>query len=201
VPGFADRLSRATGQGLDSFFDTGQEADRVPVIVKSIHYRKPTDMSKLIITSAIGCLLLTTAPHPAIAAPSVLLPADQAQALLEQCSRPTPEDVDGSWTVPVATLKRLERDLPQLSQLGPKPAAIGGKAFDPGGFYRQYVGITVHGRKLIYINAFGGSGGHIPFDLPWRKTPVVVCDGGSSHWGAIYDPKTHKFSQLQFNGR
>jgi hypothetical protein len=156
-----------------------------------------------IITGTIAGLLIVAAALPGLALSdrAVLLPADQAKATLEQCSRPTPEDVDGSWTVPVATLKRLERDLPQLSQLGPKPSAIEDKAFAPGGFYRQYVGITVHGRKLIYINAFGGGSDRIPFDIPWRKTPVVVCDGGSAHWGAIYDPKTHKFSQLQFNGR
>jgi hypothetical protein len=163
-----------------------------------------------LLASAIAGLLVTATAVPSLALSdhprsvvvdhrAVLLPSDQAQAMLEQCSRPTPEDVDGSWTVPAATLKRLTRDLPQLSALGPKPAS--GGAFDPIGFYRQYVGITVHGRKLIYINAFGGGRDRVPFDIPWRKTPVVVCDGGSSHWGAVYDPKTHKFSQLRFNGR
>jgi hypothetical protein len=154
-----------------------------------------------IITGAIACLLVTATAVPSLALSNraVLLPSDQAKAMLEQCSRPTPEDVDGSWTVPAATVKRLERDLPQLADFVAKPA--GGKAFDPSGFYRQYVGITVHGQKLIYINAFGGGRDRIPFDIPWRKTPVVVCDGGRSHWGAVYDPKTHEFSQLRFNGR
>lgn len=154
------------------------------------------------LTGAIAYILVTATAVPSLALSNraVLLPPDQAKATLEQCSRPTPEDVDGSWTVPAATVKRLERDLPQLADFAPKPSAIGAKAFDPSGFYRQYVGITVHGRKLIYINAFGGSNGHIPFDIPWQKQPVVVCDGGSAHWGAVYDPQSHKFSDLRFNG-
>jgi hypothetical protein len=156
-----------------------------------------------IIASAIACILVTATVVPSLALSdrAVLLPSDQAKATLEQCSRPTPDGVDGSWTVPAATLKRLEQDLPGLADFVPKPRTIGGKAFDPSGFYRQYVGITVHGHKLIYINAFGGGGDRIPFDIPWRKQPVVVCDGGSSHWGAVYNPKTHEFSQFRFNGR
>jgi hypothetical protein len=156
-----------------------------------------------IITGAIACLLVTATAVPSLALSdrAVLLPSDQAKAMLEQCSRPTPEDVDGTWKVSNTSLKRLEQDLPELADFGPKPSTIGDKAFNPSGFYRQYVGITVHGQKLIYINAFGGGGDRIPFDIPWRKTPVVVCDGGRSHWGAVYNPKTHEFSQLRFNGR
>jgi hypothetical protein len=162
-------------------------------------------MSK-IITSALACLLAAAVPTLALADghrplqrdQTVLLPADQVKAVLTQCSRPTPAGIDGSWTVTAAALKGLERDLPGLANRGPQ--ATDGKAFDPSGFYRQYVGVTVKGQRFIYINAFRGSDDYIPFDIPWRQQPVVICDGGSSYWGALYDPQTHRFSDLAFNG-
>jgi hypothetical protein len=30
--------------------------------------------------------------------------------------------------------------------------------------------------------------------------PFMVCDGGLSAWGALYDPETRRFSELAFNG-
>jgi hypothetical protein len=51
-------------------------------------------------------------------------------------------------------------------------------------------------RRLIYINAF------LEPDPPknWRTEPVVACDGGTSFWGAIFDPATGQFSRLAING-
>jgi hypothetical protein len=144
-------------------------------------------MSKIIPIGLVSLLAVVT-PHPALAAPSVLLPADQAKAMLEQCSRPSPAAVDGTWTVSAQAVDRLERDLPQLTAQVAKPRE----------FYRQYVGITVQGQRLVYINAFYTANGA---NLPWRDRPMIVCDGGKSAWGALYNPKTRKFSDVQFNGR
>ena len=59
------------------------------------------------------------------------------------------------------------------------------------------VGIESAGRRLIYINAF-----HLPDDSginPAREA-IRVCDGGAQFWGAVFDPASNTFSELQFNG-
>jgi hypothetical protein len=65
----------------------------------------------------------------------------------------------------------------------------------PENCYRQYVPVLVAGRKLIYVNAFCG------IELPyWRTQFVAICDGGESVWGALYDPTSGEFSDLEVNG-
>ncbi len=32
------------------------------------------------------------------------------------------------------------------------------------------------------------------------KTALIVCDGGNSFWGVLYDVETKEFSLLSFNG-
>jgi hypothetical protein len=51
---------------------------------------------------------------------------------------------------------------------------------------------------MIYINAF-------PLwrpetFQPWRTKPVLICDGGESVWGVLYDPVSKTFRDLAFNG-
>jgi hypothetical protein len=67
---------------------------------------------------------------------------------------------------------------------------------DVHSYLRQYVGINVDGKPLIYINAF--KRGSEP--ATWRAEPVVWCDGGANFWGAVYDPARQAFSDLAFNG-
>ena len=60
----------------------------------------------------------------------------------------------------------------------------------------QYVGIKIKGKKFIYINAFADS--KPPTD--WKEKAVIICDGGESSWGVLYNVETGKFSELAFNG-
>jgi hypothetical protein len=70
---------------------------------------------------------------------------------------------------------------------------------DPRQSYRQYVGIVVGGRRLIYVNAFPSEVAEE--DKDW-KTHFLgdICDGGSSFWGVLFDPATGKFIDLETNG-
>jgi len=74
----------------------------------------------------------------------------------------------------------------------------------PVAYYRQYLGITVGGRKLIYINAFHPrvlalrAASRSPES--WRTRAMTVCDGGEWFWGAVYDPAAGKLENVQFNG-
>ncbi len=122
------------------------------------------------------------------------MPESQAAALLKQCSRPTPTHVDGHWKVPATAIETLERDLPKLSSI--RSGMFGDFVSEPSAYFRQYAGITIRGKRFIYISA-------VRMDAPlpnWRTEPTILCDGGKSAWGALYDPATRGFSQFEFNG-
>jgi hypothetical protein len=34
----------------------------------------------------------------------------------------------------------------------------------------------------------------------WKAYAIVICDGGSGAWGALYDPSSRDFSGFAFNG-
>ena len=126
----------------------------------------------------------------------VLLDAHHGPAVLLQCSRPVPEPLRGTWQPSAADIKALEANLPRIQQL-----ASDAFVKDVRKYYRQYVGVIIGNRKLIYINAFAIP----PIDgnereRPWREQPIFTCDGGRLYWGAVYDPETNLFSDLAFNG-
>jgi hypothetical protein len=124
-------------------------------------------------------------PHVAI------LQANQASEALKQCSRPSPSAVSGGWDVSPEIAAQIEADLPKLSgQM---------HGVNPQVFYRQYVGIVQAGKRRVYINAFAPDTLE-KHDDSWETKPTGACDGGNLFWGAVYDPVTHQFSELEFNG-
>jgi hypothetical protein len=71
--------------------------------------------------------------------------------------------------------------------------------------YRQYLGIVIGGRRLIYVNVFPRWLVERPelvriVPQDWRRVFVSVCDGGDGFSGALYDPETSRFSSPHFNG-
>ena len=132
-----------------------------------------------------------------------IMSPDQAELVLKQCSRSTPRDVDGAWTVSPTLVAQLELDLSKLSELKSQQCCVSGVSVqNPGSYLRQYVGVTIRGRKYVYINAFRDQRSprsNENWDALMHK-PVVVCDGGDSFWGALYDPKTRQFSEVALNG-
>jgi len=123
---------------------------------------------------------------------SILAP-DRAPAVLEQCSRPTPQNVSGFWQPLDATIETLEPKLVEYLE------GLAGSETPPRGvlYDREYIGFVRNGARLIYGNFFprrGTAAAGEPEPL------VVVCDGGSSYWGIVYDPASGRFSELAFNG-
>lgn len=143
----------------------------------------------------LGTLLFvacaTSTPVPARSA--VLLPADQAEKVLNQCSRPAP-DTEGTWQPTPEDLRNAELDLPQVRRLRASCCIIGARIPQPQSYQRQYVGIVVRGRRLLYLNAFTSDGSE------WERRAVVFCDGGTGSWGAVYDPSERRFEALNVNG-
>lgn len=134
---------------------------------------------------------------------AVIFPPDQAKAMLKQCSRSTPENIEGTWVVPASVAVQLEQDLDKLSGLKSHQCCMSNRTIDnPRAYGTQLVGVTIAGRKYVYANA-------VPFVMLtndrryrefWSRRPVQFCDGGSAFWGALYDPETRQFSELAFNG-
>ncbi|MFT4249591.1 MAG: hypothetical protein QM581_16405 [Pseudomonas sp.] len=114
-----------------------------------------------------------------------------AAQVLDTCARDSPTrhpgEVTGYWAPSRQQIDQLEAAQARLQPVIASPAS----------FDRQYVGIEVGGRRLIYINAF-----HLPdhSDLDPARTAVRVCDGGAGSWGAVYDPQSGEFSQVETNG-
>jgi hypothetical protein len=129
----------------------------------------------------------------------VLLPESEARRFtnpsMNLCSRETPR-AEGTWQPSEADLKSLEAHFSDLSKLVSKGSPSTVQILHPEQYYRQYIGVVVRGKKLIYINSLPD----ITFSRNWREEFVDVCDGGARFWGAFYDTATGQFSNLQTNG-
>jgi len=114
-----------------------------------------------------------------------------AAQVLDTCSRDSPGReagaVTGYWAPSRKDVEQLEAALPALEAQVPNAAD----------FDRQYVGIEMRGRKLVYLNAF-----HLPdeAEIDPAREAIRVCDGGAQFWGAVFDPASGSFSDVQFNG-
>ena len=149
-------------------------------------------------------LLLLTAP---VVAATTLDPADgavfseeAARDLLNQCSRNTPGPVQGTWQPNKAQIAKLEELLPKAID---EALAKRGEHPDRSRVYlRQYAGLVVGGRKIIYVNAFTRDvlGTEQSSTLDWRLHATLVCDGGSGFFGVEFDPDKETFAHFEFNG-
>lgn len=62
-------------------------------------------------------------------------------------------------------------------------------------YNRQYIGIILDGKQIIYANYFCDS-----VETNWRKDFVFVMDGGDCFFQFKYDVETAEFFDLQING-
>jgi hypothetical protein len=126
---------------------------------------------------------------------SAILPESAAAELLKgTCSRSGPPKFEKTWTPTADDVKAMESQFARLERMAVKRKL--GQMQPVTSYYRQYVGIVVGGRKLIYINAFCGDEKDHPAD--WRDKPVMNCDGGCD-WGVVYDTVSRTFSHLEIN--
>jgi hypothetical protein len=144
------------------------------------------------------CYFLVFAPFVFVRAESLpdhcaILSESQGPALMRQCSRRAPTDVSGFWNPSPEQVLALEERLPNFLQKSALPVKL-------PEYYRQYVGVISHGRRLIYLNAFyAGFLAHDP-KRDWQTNAVIVCDGGHGFWGVEFDPADKTFHHLESNG-
>jgi hypothetical protein len=152
-----------------------------------------------------------TAPPPGAAQEEVaelwtadtrtVLTGDAAMALARQCSRVSPGPVESQWTPTDSEVDALENELillvaREMEEAGQDPA--------PGGYYRQYAGFVINGRRVIYVNGVDESAVQRAPDpahqFDWRTQPITICDGGPITFGVEYDTGAQRFSNFAFNG-
>ena len=112
-------------------------------------------MRKLVLCAVLAAGAATT---PALALPPLdpkdgaIFPEARAKDLLNQCSRGAPGPVEGTWAPSARQIRELEARLPEaLDNFFAKRGEHQKRTKD---FFRQYGGFVIHGRKIIYINAF-----------------------------------------------
>ena len=153
----------------------------------------------LILATALVCM--TAARAATIESQYTVLHGIEAEKALHQCSRPVPEGIKGLWDPSEAVVHQLESRLPQLAKLASENSHSASKSIgDSTATYRQYIGVVIGDRRYVYINAWTAGELRMGSDGTWRYKASVVCDGGPSHWGALYDPQTGTFSALEMNG-
>jgi hypothetical protein len=117
----------------------------------------------------------------------VILPGRAAGSIANQGSwRPTKADIDG-----------LEANLSKVSALTAEGWPSNVHIDHPKQYFRQYVAVIRGGQRRIYVNAFCDE--HLRSH--WRDQLVVVQDGATCFWQALYDPVTNRFSNLRINAR
>lgn len=151
------------------------------------------------ITTLVVLLCASAPVLPADDPAFTVLPATQLVHLDRLCSREGPGLISGGWQPTPSQIAKAEALLPSFVRANRRPK-------EPlGEHYRQYLGVVISGRRLIYVNVFPRwlverreLAGVAPQD--WRTVFVSVCDGGDGFWGALYDPETLRFSSPRFNG-
>jgi hypothetical protein len=142
-------------------------------------------MMRLAAFATLMLLAATAQAAPALdpTAGAIFSPA-QAKQLLHQCSRSVPSATD-FWQ----PHRRADSNAPSQPVFN---------------FGRQYAGLIVGGRKIVYVNVFPNDmtdfDGKKPVRYDWKSKPVIVCDGGDNFFGIEYDPETKTFSHFEFNG-
>jgi hypothetical protein len=134
----------------------------------------------------------------------VLLSESAARHLSHYLDRPMPF-VTGTWMPDAGTLRRVEQVLmPALEAALAESRRPGLEDLRASDYYRQYAGIALGGRKLVYINGFHReelSLGSLRFDGDaWRTAPILVADGGWAFFGAVFDPATGRIGPIGFHG-
>jgi hypothetical protein len=137
----------------------------------------------------------------------VVFAGEHARELARECSRPSPGPVSGTWTPSPRIIRDLETRLPPV--LARELARYGSTA-PASNYYRQYGGLIVGGRRIVYVNGIHRQivdnavenvrhGGHAD-PTKWRRQAALICDGGAITFGVEYDPATGGFANFHFNG-
>lgn len=154
----------------------------------------------LLMTTSLVLQAATASLDPAR---GVVLPESAGVPLHRErlCNRPMPWPIEGTWIPDLSVVRRLEAALAIALPVSldrapggryPKPVATS--------FYRQYLGLVVGGKKLVYINGLHEQ--LVAHSRPdeWKAVAWNGCDGGLHAFGAEYDVDSDRIQNIIFNG-
>lgn len=136
-----------------------------------------------------------------------VLPASTGSRMIGSCS-PTPDDAprdwhpSGYWEPDAAMVRQVEARLTALlDSVLPEVARTHRLELELRGedYYRQYLGITRRGERLVYVHGFHQVlvQDESPDRERWKVSPMDVCDAGPALFGVVYDPRTRTFGRLE----
>lgn len=130
------------------------------------------------------------------------LDTSKGRQLLLQCSRSAPTNVKGFWVIREPERAELSRKFKRLLTKLSRQYNVEPVFSTFQGYCVQCIGVIIHGRKFIYISGFKLGPDELRDDeyKNWQTEPIVICDGGDSVWGALFNTRSKSFSQLKFNG-
>lgn len=143
----------------------------------------------MVLASALAACATTSAPGGLQSTP---LSGPEADKVLKQCSRPTPV-FTATRALTGSEIRSANANLGKLASMRDSD----GRGIRPLNEYvYQYVGIVHAGTNKVYVNAIMPP----PDDIIWKKQALIMCDGGDRAFGALYNPATQTFSDLEING-
>ena len=120
--------------------------------------------------------------------------------ILKQCSRDTPKDVEGIWLVDSLSVQKLHANFGKVQKLKPVCCPVmNWRIEDLQRYAFQYLGVSIKGKKFIYVNAFPKAYLEDVKEISKEKL-LDFCDGGTDFWGVLFDMQTETFSSLSVNG-
>jgi hypothetical protein len=146
---------------------------------------------------AILLVFLIAGAHGQQEQRSVLLSANEIKQVASLYPKKGPESIKGSWQPTQADIDSLEANLSQVSHLESNYRNPLIRIDHPEQYFRQYIGVLQSSQKRIFVNAFY----EVESEPNWRNRLVIVSDGATCFWHALYDPITATFSGLEINSR
>ncbi|RSK42473.1 hypothetical protein [Hymenobacter perfusus] len=134
---------------------------------------------------------------------SIVLNKFDAHKRFVQCSRYVPKNIKNYWYPMQEDILLLENNFGNINSIiATECCLLSKKVQSMENFGFQYIGVVIKGKKFVYVNAFPIRDVELYSELHTDLTVnlIVVCDGGSNYWGALFDPSTKQFSALSFNG-
>jgi hypothetical protein len=131
---------------------------------------------------------------------SVVLPQSESKPLLGEKRFADQAAASGTWAPSQSDVDGLEINLSQIEELSRKYSPYR-RVEHPENYFRQYMGLLVGGRRMIYVNAFCGMINNGQPPKGWGEHLEEIMDGGNCVWQSLYDISTKKFIALSVNGR
>ncbi len=121
-----------------------------------------------------------------------------AEKTFTQCSRDAPQEHGRYWVPTARQILRMElamvRVMIEREKAGLKIPLAGYR------YHGQYIGYTARGVRYIYGNHFVSEYEPGFFDGGLLEKPMIMCDGGRTNWGMVYNVEQQKIEQPVFNG-